>query len=253
MKQLSLAANVVSPGLLDDIGDVLGRYFTNSLRAGTYEVRTNAPMGPDGELYLSTLWSASGDKHIMPLRNSDGTIRGHTSYAVVNAKPLWILCRAKGPLDQAKVYDDQWSKVEDLPPYRGWPDACYFTEIVVPIGKPAIGFLNLEFREALDCNEIAKDELQEVAGTIANFCGPHENYQRQNHQYQECHTQRELSNSAEPTAETETIFCVLEASGCGSGGEHKGHFGGILSIYFDCFLGRTTRLGKCKCANNELC
>lgn len=42
-----------------------------------------------------------------------------------------------------------------------------------------MGFLNLEFREVLDCNDIAKDELQEVAGTIAKFCGLHENYQRQ--------------------------------------------------------------------------
>ena len=179
MKQLSLAANVVSPELLTDIGNVFGRYFTDSLRVGDYEVRINAPVGTDGKRYLWTLWSSRDEKFTMPLQNDDGTIRGHTSYAVVNGKPLWILCRARGALDKAKTFDDQWSNVQDLPPYRGWPDACYFTEIVVPIGKPAIGYLILEFREALDSNDIAKQELQQVAGTIANFCGLCENYQRQ--------------------------------------------------------------------------
>src|SRR5512147_1503550 len=58
MKQLSLAANVVSQELLEDIGNVFGRYFTDSLRVGTYEVRINAPMRTDGKHYLSTLWSS---------------------------------------------------------------------------------------------------------------------------------------------------------------------------------------------------
>jgi hypothetical protein len=177
--QLSLAANIITPDLLSEIGSVLGRYFKESLGAGTYEVRINAPMGSNGERYLSTLWSASGPPSTMPLVNADGSIRGHTSYAVLKDKPLWVLCSARGALNEAKTYDDQWSKAEALPPYRGWPDGCYHTEIVVPIGTPPNGFLNLEFEEALDCSKTAKDELQRIAAAIDTFCGLYKSYDRQ--------------------------------------------------------------------------
>lgn len=177
--QLSLAANIITPDLHSEIGSILGRYFTESLGAGTYEVRVSAPMGTNGERYLSTLWSASGPPSMMPLVNGDGSIRGHTSYAVLKDKPLWILCSSQGPLNNAKTYNDHWSKVTDLPPYRGWPDRCYSTEVVVPIGTPPIGFLNLEFEDVLDCSKTAKDELQRITGAIDIFCGLHKSYDRQ--------------------------------------------------------------------------
>ncbi len=169
LKQFALAVDIVDSQVLEEVGRLLGAYFGGSLEAGTHEVRVEAPSGTGGERYLGTLWSSCGDRWTAPLRNDDGSVRGHTSYAVLHNAPLWIVSEDGGPLDKAKKYVDLWSGVEDLPAYRGWGDEHYRTSIILPIAKPPVGFLNLEFDERLEVCRGAMDELRQVAETVGIF------------------------------------------------------------------------------------
>jgi hypothetical protein len=182
LKQFALAVDIVNTEVLSEIGHLLGKYFRESLKADMYEVRVNAPAGTQGERFLRTIWSHDDQEYTTPLLRDDGkTPRGHTEYAVLHNKPLWIVSVGGGYLDRSQEYEDLWSKVTDLPAYRGWPNEKYSTSIIIPIGKPAIGFLNLEFCQRLDLCSSAKDELQQVSDIIEIFYRLHEAYLTQAH------------------------------------------------------------------------
>lgn len=180
LHQFALAVDIVSTELLQEVGKLLDDYFRKTLRTGTYEVRIEAPPGTDGERFLATLWSSDGKKYTAPLHKADGSIRGHTSYAVQFDKPLWItVADGSESLLQATSYCEMWSGADDLPAYRDWAGEPFLTSVIVPIGRPASGFLNLEFEQHLDLCSGAKAELLHVAKIIEIFCRSHDSHRAQ--------------------------------------------------------------------------
>lgn len=170
LKQFALTVDIVNEDVLRQTESLLKNYFEESLNVSAYEIRISASSGTQGERYLSTLWSCSGKKFTTPLFYDDGSVRGHTSYAVLNDKPLWIVSEDKSYLQPGGEYRELWSNVDDLPEYREWPDSRFRTSIIVPLGSPSIGFLNLEFDDEFEPIESAKEELSEIAEAITILC-----------------------------------------------------------------------------------
>lgn len=166
LKQFSLSVDIVNDTVLNHIGTLLEDYFKNSLQANTYEIRVPVASGTTGERYLGTLWSCDGQQFTTPLHYEDGSIRGHTSYAVLYNKPIWVVASDKGYLQPDGEYLDLWSNVKDLPKYRGWGDQNLRTSIIVPFGSPAIGFLNVEFSNYLEPTISAQEDFQEIARSV---------------------------------------------------------------------------------------
>lgn len=172
LKQFALAIDIVNETVLRDIGNLLDNYFMNSLQADTYEVRVPAQSGTNGEIYLTTLWTGNkGKRCTSPLYRDDKTIRGHTSYAVIHNKPLWITAENNDYLTPDGNYVDLWSNVTNLPAYRDWGDTLFRTSIILPFGSPPIGFMNVEFRRLIEPSPSSQGELREVAEIIEIFYG----------------------------------------------------------------------------------
>jgi hypothetical protein len=178
LKQFALSVDIVNEVVLSQVGDLLRDYFKNSLQANTYEVRVPVASGTVGERYLGTLWSCDGQRFTTPLYNDDASVRGHTSYAVLNNKPMWIVAKNKGYLTADGEYKDLWSQVNNLPQYRGWGERQFRTSIIIPFGSPCIGFLNLEFLNYFEPTPNAQEEFKEIAKSIEilyQLCYAHRN------------------------------------------------------------------------------
>ena len=150
----------------------------NTLQTSTYEVRIPIDSGPSGESYLGTLLSYDGRRFTTPLRYDNGAIRGHTSYAVLKHKPLWVVSADRSFLSPEGEYQDLWSNAVDLPQYRGWGSQQFKTSIIIPFGTSSVGFLNLEFLSYFEPNRAAKEEFQEIAQSIEilhRLCKTHKN------------------------------------------------------------------------------
>ena len=189
LKQFALAVDIVNGTVLKNIESLLDNYFKKSLKANAYEIRVPAQAGTRGEVYLETLWSSINDKFTSPLYDNNGSIRGHTSYAVINNKPLWVKSKDNSCLKPEGDYVDLWSKVTDLPSYRDWGEMSLRTSIILPLGSPPIGFMNVEFKRLLEPSSIAKEELKEVAEIIEIFYRLYKS-----HQIQTNNTERAVKN-----------------------------------------------------------
>jgi hypothetical protein len=176
LKQFALSVDIVNEAILNHVGNLLGDYFRNSLQASTYEIRVPAASGIIGERYLGTLWSCDGQRFTTPLYNDDGSVRGHTSYAVLNNKPMWIVANDRGYLMPNGEYKDLWSQAKDLPQYRGWGEKQFRTSIIIPFGSPCIGFINLEFLNYFEPTIAAQEEFKEIAKSVEilyQLCNAH--------------------------------------------------------------------------------
>lgn len=170
LHQFALAIDIVNDAILKDVGIKLKEYFRNVLRVQTFEIRMFAPPSPEGERYLRTLWNSEDREFTTPLCKN-GRLRGHTEYAVKNSCRLWIVPDGGEHLSPDGKYRNLLvSGPVDLPPYRSWPRGRKFvTSIIMPIGQPALGYLNLEKEERVTPFPEALEELQRVVDCIEIF------------------------------------------------------------------------------------
>jgi hypothetical protein len=176
LHQFALSVDMVDSETFDRIKAMLSKYFTNNLEADFYEIQidgTKIRSGNTSKNALKTIWT-NGNETTTEIYKNDGSYSGQTIYSYDKAIPLWITSKDKMLLSQAinnEGYIDLWSQSEDLPRYWDYAQIGAKTSIVIPLkyGSRIFGFINLEFRDYIECSEVAKEELINLSSAIARI------------------------------------------------------------------------------------
>jgi hypothetical protein len=180
LSQFALSVDTIDDDAYHDVLRLLGDYLAETLGSSYYSafidgVRVDSDDGPLPG--LRTFWSSREDDQTLRIFRGNGEYAGHLAYAYHRGRPLWITAPDRGGLSAASEYQDAWSGVEDLPPYRAPGDSSdERTSIVIPLryGKRIFGAIDIEFDAYHEFSEEARDELLLLSGAFARVVWLHE-------------------------------------------------------------------------------
>ena len=179
-KHFALAVDYVDESIINEIKELLKRYFEETLETCFFRILTEGAgtETPGGVLpTLETVWSSSEERTgDVALFAPDGQSTGHLALCYELRKPLWITAPdGKLLLDAGDELVDGWSRVKKLPPYVDYGDSNARTSIIVPLryGERLFGVMDLEFKDAIPVSSKAKRTVKLIADALGRMVWLH--------------------------------------------------------------------------------
>jgi hypothetical protein len=159
------AIDIVDDQTFRDVRDLVWKYLTDQLEAEYFEIMSPTIVGRQAQLKVH--WSSRDDDLAWSIRDEDGRYTNAVTAAFDNNAPLWLASPDGSVLAEASTVVDQWSRLEDLPPYKPVIPRPIRTAVVVPLPStpPRLVFF-LETKQPVGITEVAKEELLILAESL---------------------------------------------------------------------------------------
>lgn len=183
LEKFALSVDIVNSEIWNSVMD---HSFTDFLKAQKI-VRSAGFLVPDpirDTIFLDSVWFAKGkDFHGEPFRKdvSEYEKEGHTLFAYVKKKSIWVVDKDKKPLHLEDCnYVDLFKNATygEIPRFVLWPKGSgnhVKTSICIPDKLGAIGVLNIELKEYLEPTEQIKAATIKMAESIHLLYGMYAN------------------------------------------------------------------------------
>lgn len=166
------SVDIVDDITFDAVRSLVYSYVQNELSAEYFELVYEEQFeGQPAQLW--TFWSSRDLRHSWPVLNPDGSYSDPVAQAFDRRQPLWILAPDKSPLGAEGEYEDRWSELRDIPPYRPSAEFPVLTLIVVPLiyrGRPLGAYL-IESGRYVEATDVAKVELSRLGTALSILYG----------------------------------------------------------------------------------
>jgi hypothetical protein len=199
-KHFALAVDYVDENIVDEIKELLQRYFEETLETCYFRflMEGAGTETPDGVLpTLETVWSSSEEKTgDVALFAPGGRASGHLALCYEQRKPLWITAKdGKLLVDAGADVIDSWSRVKDLPPYHDYGDSNARTSIIVPLrySERLFGVMDLEFEDNIPASGKAKKVVKLIADAVGRIVWLHRMTETQRDDTREAFSELERS------------------------------------------------------------
>ena len=184
-RQFALAVDYIDDNVIDDIKELLHRYFEETMGASCFRflVEGVGTETPDGvQPTLETVWASSDEKvGDIAVFASDGRSSGPIALCFEKRKPLWITA-SNGDLliEAADDLQDGWSHLK-LPRYVERGESTARTSVMIPLryGERMFGVMNLEFDHVVPVCSKAKHVIRLIADAIGRIIWVHRSTERQ--------------------------------------------------------------------------
>jgi hypothetical protein len=167
LRQFVRSVDIVDKRTLDDVRDLVHDYVRTELEIGFFTLATRTTV--DGELALQSQWRTEGAEVTTRVRTPEGAYNAQITLSFGTRRPLWVVNPDQKELDSSDTYREMWSGVQNLPRYQAPTGRRMKTSIVVPMTHfdSAIGVIYLESTRYLEFTDVAAEELQILADSLA--------------------------------------------------------------------------------------
>jgi hypothetical protein len=218
-KQFALAVDYVDDSVIDEIKELLKRYFEETLETCHYRFLMEGPgtETPSGVLpTLETVWASSeGKTGDVALFTPDGRSSGHLALCYEQRRALWITAPdGKLLVDAGDDLVDGWSRVKDLPPYIDYGESDARTSIIVPLryGERLFGVMDLEFRHHIPASSKGKRVVKLIADALGRIIWVHRMTETQRDDTREAFSALEQGYHSGPTPlQRHSVFVASSA------------------------------------------
>jgi hypothetical protein len=162
------SVDIVDDRTFDAVRSLVYSYVRNELSAQYFELVHEEQF--EERPALMTLWSSRDLRNFWPIRSLEGNYTDPVAQAFDTRQPLWLLAPDKSPLGAAGgTYEDQWSDLRGIPPYKPSAELPVLTLIVIPLicrGR-SLGAYLVESSRYVESTDVAKVELSRLGTALS--------------------------------------------------------------------------------------
>src|SRR4051794_24735043 len=163
LEHFARSVDIVDDATFDRVRALIYQYIRREFRDIYFELqRRHFASNGHGHEWLETFWSSTDQNHNWAIRTSDDAGSPYLN-AVTAAfgmgNPLWLTSQdEEHPRLSGAQLQDEWSGLEDLPPYQP-TDRAAATAVVIPLSSQTVpGVLFLECTRRIRRTEVATGE-----------------------------------------------------------------------------------------------
>ncbi len=161
------SVDIVDDHTFDAVRSLIYSYVKNELSAQYFELVLEEEF--EERSALRTFWSSRDLRNFWPVRNLEGNYTDPVAQAFDMRRPLWLLAPDKSPLGEKGMYEDQWSDLRAIPPYKPSAELPVRTLIVIPLvcrGR-SVGAYLIESSGYVESTDVAKVELSRLGTALS--------------------------------------------------------------------------------------
>jgi len=161
------SVDIVDDHTFDAVRSLVYSYVKNELSAQYFELVREVQL--DERTALSTFWSSRDQRKTWHVRSPEGNYADPVAQAFATRRSLWLLAPDKSPLGAEGTYEDQWSNLKDIPPYKPSAEFPVLTLIVIPLisrGR-SLGAYLIESSRYVESTDVAKVELSRLGAALS--------------------------------------------------------------------------------------
>jgi len=167
LKRFALAVDIVDEDIFRQMWDLIFKYISDQLEPAYWALLAESEV--NRRRGLSARESSRARNPSFSIRNEDGSYDGLAAYSFVEGKPLWVVSPDKETLGPDTLLQDNWSGLDNLPPFDKSKNEGIRTAIFVPLHwkESTLGLLDLQSRVYHEFTKKIAMELELLADAIS--------------------------------------------------------------------------------------
>jgi len=161
------SVDIVDDRTFDAVRSLVYSYVKKELNAQYFELVLEEQF--EERPVLRTFWSSRDLRNFWPVRSPEGNYTDPVAQAFDTRRPLWLLAPDKSPLGADGTYEDQWSDLRGIPPYKPSAELPVLTLIVIPLtcrGR-SLGAYLIESSGYAESTDVARVELSRLGTALS--------------------------------------------------------------------------------------
>ncbi|MGH4022929.1 MAG: hypothetical protein ACRDT0_27585 [Pseudonocardiaceae bacterium] len=161
------SVDIVDDYTLDAVRSLVYSYVRDELSAQYFEL-VYAEQFEEGPA-LRTFWSSRDLQHFWPVHNPEGSFTDPVAQVFGTGRALWLLAPDRSPLGAESTYEDRWSDLRNIPPYKPSAELPVHTVIVIPLSYRgrSLGTYLIESARYVESTDVAKVELSRLGSALS--------------------------------------------------------------------------------------